>query len=57
MDGLDSLTYLNDANYTSRFIRNCLTSLAMAANTLTPPIMMTKGYDHAAFPGCGSQAT
>ena len=35
----------------------CDDLLAIGADTLAPLVVVEKGYDHAAFPGCGSQGT
>ena len=51
-----TMQYLTDANcYTTRFIRNRLTSLSLSVNGGVATTLLTKGYDHAAFGFCGYQ--
>ena len=50
-----TMQYLTDANYTTRFIRNRLTSLSLSVNGGAATTLLTKGYDHAAFGSCGYQ--
>ena len=50
-----TMQYLTDANYTTRFIRNRLTSLSLSLNGGAATNLLTKGYDHAAFGSCGYQ--